>query len=171
MAVMPLVLLPQPVLRQVAQPVDDITDDILQLANNMAETMYAAPGIGLAANQVGVLKRVIVMDCAGDHEPAKLWKMLNPEIIWHSENNTKMEEGCLSIPGHNAEVARPSEVQISYLDTEGRIQEMKATGLLAACVQHEIDHLNGILFLDHLSRLKRDMIMRKVIKENRTQND
>ena len=171
MAVMPLVLLPQPVLRQVAQPVDDITDDILQLANNMAETMYAAPGIGLAANQVGLLKRVIVMDCARDGEPPALWKMFNPEIIWLSEENTKMEEGCLSIPGHNAEVVRPSEVHVSYLDIEGQMQEMQATGLLAACVQHEIDHLNGVLFLDHLSRLKRDMIMRKVIKENRTQND
>ena len=171
MAVMPLVLLPQPVLRQVAQPVDYITDDILQLANNMAETMYAAPGIGLAANQVGLLKRVIVMDCARDDEAPALWKMINPEIIWLSEENTKMEEGCLSIPGHNAEVVRPSEAHVSYLDIEGQKQEMQATGLLAACVQHEIDHLNGVLFLDHLSRLKRDMIMRKVIKENRTQND
>ena len=171
MAVMPLVLLPQPVLRQVAQPVDDITDDILQLTNNMAETMYAAPGIGLAANQVGLLKRVIVMDCARDDEPPALWKMINPEIIWLSEENTKMEEGCLSIPGHNAEVVRPSEVHVSYLDIDGQKQEMQAKGLLAACVQHEIDHLNGILFVDHLSRLKRDMIMRKVIKENRTQND
>ena len=135
----------------------------------MAETMYAAPGIGLAANQVGLLKRVIVMDCARDDEPPALWKMINPEIIWLSEENTKMEEGCLSIPGHNAEVVRPSEAHVSYLDIEGQKQEMQATGLLAACVQHEIDHLNGVLFLDHLSRLKRDMIMRKVIKENRTQ--
>ena len=171
MAVMPLVLIPHPVLRQVAQPVDDITDDILQLADAMVETMYAAPGIGLAANQVGVLKRVIVMDCASDDEPPTLWKMINPEIIWRSEENTKMEEGCLSIPGHNAEVVRPSTVHVSYLDTERRVQEMQATGLLAACVQHEIDHLNGVLFLDHLSRLKRDMITRRVIKENRTQND
>ena len=171
MASMPLVLLPQPVLRQIAQPVDDITDDILQLANNMAETMYAAPGIGLAANQVGLLKRVIVMDCARDDEPPALWKMFNPEIIWLSEENTKMEEGCLSIPGHNAEVVRPSEAHVSYLDIEGQKQEMQATGLLAACVQHEIDHLNGVLFIDHLSRLKRGMIMRKVMKENRTQND
>ena len=171
MALMSLVLLPQPVLRQIAQPVGDITDNILQLADNMVETMYAAPGIGLAANQVGVLKRVIVMDCARDDEPPALWKMINPEIIWRSEDNTKMEEGCLSIPGHNAEVVRPSEIHLSYLDIEGQKQEMQATGLLAACVQHEIDHLNGVLFLDHLSRLKRDMIKRKVIKENRTQDD
>ena len=171
MALMSLVLLPQPVLRQIAQPVGDITDNILQLTDNMVETMYAAPGIGLAANQVGVLKRVIVMDCARDDEPPALWKMINPEIIWRSEDNTKMEEGCLSIPGHNAEVVRPSEIHLSYLDIEGQKQEMQATGLLAACVQHEIDHLNGVLFLDHLSRLKRDMIKRKVIKENRTQDD
>ncbi len=171
MALMPLVLIPQPVLRKVAQPVDDITENILQLTDNMSETMYAAPGIGLAANQVGVLKRIIVMDCARDDEPPALWKMINPKIIWRSEDSTKMEEGCLSIPGHNAEVVRPSEVHVSYLDIDGQKQEMQATGLLAACVQHEIDHLNGVLFLDHLSRLKRDMIMRKVIKENRTQND
>ena len=171
MSVMPIVLVPQSVLRQVAQPVDDITDEVLQLADDMAETMYEAPGIGLAANQVGVLKRVIVMDCARNDEPPALWKMINPEIKWRSDDNTMMEEGCLSIPGHNAEVLRPSEVHVSYLDIKGQMQEMQATGLMAACVQHEIDHLNGVLFLEHLSRLKRDMIMRKVLKENRTQND
>lgn len=171
MSVMPIVLVPQSVLRQVAQPVDDITDEILQLADDMAETMYEAPGIGLAANQVGVLKRVIVMDCARNDEPPALWKMINPEIKWRSDDNTMMEEGCLSIPGHNAEVLRPSEVHVSYLDIKGQMQEMQATGLMAACVQHEIDHLNGVLFLEHLSRLKRDMIMRKVLKENRTQNE
>ena len=171
MSVMPIVQVPQSVLRQVAQPVDDITDEILQLADDMAETMYEAPGIGLAANQVGVLKRVIVMDCARNDEPPALWKMINPEIKWRSDDNTMMEEGCLSIPGHNAEVLRPSEVHVSYLDIKGQMQEMQATGLMAACVQHEIDHLNGVLFLEHLSRLKRDMIMRKVLKENRTQNE
>ena len=171
MSVMPIVQVPQSVLRQVAQPVDDITDEILQLADDMAETMYEAPGIGLAANQVGVLKRVIVMDCARNDEPPALWKMINPEIKWHSDDNTMMEEGCLSIPGHNAEVLRPSEVHVSYLDIKGQMQEMQATGLMAACVQHEIDHLNGVLFLEHLSRLQRDMIMRKVLKENRTQNE
>ena len=171
MSVMPIVLVPQSVLRQVAQPVDDITDEVLQLADDMAETMYEAPGIGLAANQVGVLKRVIVMDCARNDEPPALWKMINPEIKWRSDDNTMMEEGCLSIPGHNAEVLRPSEVHVSYLDIKGQMQEMQATGLMAACVQHEIDHLNGVLFLEHLSRLKRDMIMRKVLKENRTQNE
>ena len=126
--------------------------------------------IGLAANQVGLLKRVIVMDCARDDEPPALWKMFNPEIIWLSKENTKMEEAACRYRSQCRSV-RPSEVHVSYLDIEGQKQEMQATGLLAACVQHEIDHLNGVLFLDHLSRLKRDMIMRKVIKENRTQND
>ena len=171
MAILPLVLVPQPVLRQVAEPVDEITDELLRLADDMAETMYDAPGIGLAANQIGVLKRVIVMDCAREDEPAALWKMFNPEIIWRSDDATKMEEGCLSIPGHNAEVKRPSEVHVAYLDRDGVRQEMQATGLLAACVQHEIDHLNGVLFIDHLSHLKRDMIWRKVMKDSRTKDD
>ena len=168
MAILPLVLVPQPVLRQVAEPVEEITDDLVKLADDMADTMYDAPGIGLAANQIGILKRVIVMDCAREDEPAALWKMFNPEIIWRSDDATKMEEGCLSIPGHNAEVKRPSEVHVAYLDRNGVRQEMQATGLLAACVQHEIDHLNGVLFIDHLSRLKRDMIWRKVMKDSRT---
>lgn len=171
MAVLPLVLVPEPVLRQVAEPVEDITDDLLKLAEDMAETMYAAPGIGLAANQIGVLKRVIVMDCAREDEEPALWTMFNPEIIGKSEEISKMEEGCLSIPGHNAEVRRPAEVQVRYRDSNGQTQEMQAAGLLAACVQHEIDHLNGVLFIDHLSRLKRDMIWRKVIKDSRAQDD
>lgn len=171
MAILPLVLVPQPVLRQVAEPVDEVTDELVKLADDMAETMYDAPGIGLAANQIGVLKRVIVMDCAREDAPPALWKMFNPEIILRSDEATKMEEGCLSIPGHNAEVKRPSEVHVAYLDSDGVRQEMQATGLLAACVQHEIDHLNGVLFIDHLSRLKRDMIWRKVMKDSRTKDD
>ena len=171
MAVLPLVLVPDAVLRQVAEPVDSLTPDLLKLADDMAETMYAAPGIGLAANQIGVLKRVIVMDCAREDEPPALVKMFNPELTWQSHEISKMEEGCLSIPGHNAEVRRPAEVHVSYLDTDGQTQELQATGLLAACVQHEIDHLNGVLFIDHLSRLKRDMIWRKVIKDSRLKND
>ena len=168
MAILPLVLVPRPVLRQVAEPVDEITDEILTLAGDMADTMYDAPGIGLAANQVGILKRVIVMDCAREDEVPALWKMFNPEIIWRSDETAKMEEGCLSIPGHNAEVKRPAEVHVAYLDSVGVKQGLQATGLLAACVQHEIDHLNGVLFIDLLSRLKRDMIWRKVMKDSRT---
>ena len=148
MSVMPIVQVPQSVLRQVAQPVDDITDEILQLADDMAETMYEAPGIGLAANQVGVLKRVIVMDCARNDEPPALWKMINPEIIASSEDTAKLEEGCLSIPGHQGDVVRPAEVEVRYLGTDSNIHEMQAGGLLAACIQHEIDHLNGITMHD-----------------------
>ena len=171
MALLPIIHVPDTVLRQTAQPVRDITDATRQMLDDMAETMYDAPGIGLAANQIGILKRVIVMDCARDDEPPALWKMFNPEIIWRSDEAAKMEEGCLSIPGHNAEVKRPAEVHVAYLDSDGQKQEMQATGLLAACVQHEIDHLDGVLFIDHLSRLKRDMIWRRVMKDSRTQND
>jgi peptide deformylase len=131
----------------------------------MADTMYDAPGIGLAANQIGRLERVIVMDCAKDGSAAELWKMINPEIIASSEETAKLEEGCLSIPGHHGDVVRPAEVEVRYLGTDGNIHEMQAGGLLAACIQHEIDHLDGVLFIDRLSRLKRDMIWRKVLKE------
>ena len=165
MALLPIILTPELILRQTAQPVEAITDDILTLLEDMADTMYDAPGIGLAANQVGRLERVIVMDCAREGDSPELWKMINPEIIASSEEIAKLEEGCLSIPGHNSEVIRPAEVQVRYLGIDGNIHEMQAEGLLAACVQHEIDHLNGVLFIDHISRLKRDMIWRKVLKE------
>lgn len=167
MAILPLVLVPQPVLRQVAEPVDEVTDELVKLADDMAETMYDAPGIGLAANQIGVLKRVIVMDCAREDEEPQIWKMINPEILFRSDETAKMEEGCLSIPGYHGDVTRPAEIEVAYTDIEGRQQQMQATGLLAACVQHEIDHLNGVLFIDHLSRLKRDMMMRKIAKDER----
>ena len=167
----PILSIPDPRLRRVCSPVENFDNKLKILSDDMIETMYAAPGIGLAAPQIGILKRLLVMDCGSDKSSRSPKVLVNPKIIWHSEEERSHEEGCLSIPGHNAEVVRPSEVHVSYLDIEGQKQEMQATGLLAACVQHEIDHLNGVLFLDHLSRLKRDMIMRKVIKENRTQND
>ncbi len=167
MAILPIILAPEAVLRQKAKPVSEITDAILALLDDMAETMYDAPGIGLAANQIGCLERLIVMDCARDGEEPQLWKMINPEIIHSSADSAKLEEGCLSIPGHNAEIIRPAEVDVRYMDIDGKIQELHATGLLAACVQHEIDHLDGVLFIDHLSHLKRDMIWRKVQKEAR----
>ena len=127
--------------------------------------MYDAVGIGLAAPQIGISKRLIVMDCAKDDNPPEIWKMVNPEITRRSDETSKIEEGCLSIPGYNGDVARPAEVDVRYLDSDGNLQEMTATGLLAACVQHEIDHLDGVLFIDHLSRLKRDMILRKIAKD------
>jgi peptide deformylase len=167
MAVKPIQVVPNPVLRKVADPVETITDETRQLLDDMAQTMYEAPGIGLAGPQIGELKRLIVMDCSRDDEVSELWQMVNPEITQFSEENTILEEGCLSIPGHNAEVTRPIWVELRFLDTKGKEQQIKAEGLLAACIQHEIDHLNGVLFIDHISKLKRDIIWRKVLKESR----
>ena len=161
-----LTLVPDPLLRQVAEPVADIDDTIRTLLSDMAETMYDAPGIGLAAPQVGICQRVIVMDCGKDDTP-ELFKMINPEIIRESDVRAILEEGCLSIPDQTADVERPAEVEVRYLDEAGEMQSLVAKGLLAACVQHEIDHLDGILFTDYLSKLKRDMIWRKILKETR----
>ena len=166
MALLPIIHVPDDVLRKTAQPVREVTAATRQLLDDMAETMYDAPGIGLAANQIGLLERLIVMDCGSDEAP-ELWQMINPEIIWESEETTKLEEGCLSIPGHNAEVTRPSIVRARYIDIDGNTQEMEAEGLLSACIQHEIDHLNGVLFIDHLSRLKKGMIWKRVLKSAR----
>ena len=167
MAIKPIKFVPEPLLRKVAEPIKTITNEVKQLLDDMAQTMYAAPGIGLAGPQIGELKRLIVMDCSRDEEPNELLQMINPEITQFSEENALLEEGCLSIPGHNAEVSRPAWVEVQFLDIEGEEQQIKAEGLLAACVQHEIDHLNGILFIDHISKLKRDIIWRKVLKESR----
>ena len=166
MALLPIILTPEPVLRQTARPVEAITDDILTLLEDMADTMYDAPGIGLAAPQINVSQRLVVIDCGKDDAP-ELYKMVNPEIIALSEEQAVLEEGCLSIPDQTAEVTRPAEVSIRYLDETGTSQTLTADGLLAACIQHEIDHLNGVLFIDHISRLKRDMITRRVMKELR----
>ena len=166
MAVLPIIHVPNDVLRQTAKPVLDVTNETRQLLDDMAETMYDAPGIGLAANQIGSLERLIVMDCGSDDAP-ELWQMINPEIIWSSDETAKLEEGCLSIPGHNAEVTRPAIVRARYTNIDGIEQEMEAEGLLAACIQHEIDHLNGVRFIDHLSRLKRNMMWKRVLKTAR----
>ena len=167
MAIKPIQFVPDPVLRKSALPVENITDKTLQLLDDMAETMYDAPGIGLAGPQIGELKRLIVMDCSRDDEKSELWQMINPEVIELSEDNSTLEEGCLSIPGHTAEVSRPDWIKLRFTDIKGKEQQIKAEGLLAACIQHEIYHLNGILFIDHISKLKRDMIWRKVLKEAR----
>lgn len=167
MAIKQIQFVPDPVLRKSALPVENITDKTLQLLDDMAETMYDAPGIGLAGPQVGELKRLIVMDCSRDDEKSELWQMINPEVIELSEDNSTLEEGCLSIPGHTAEVSRPDWIKLRFTDIKGKEQQIKAEGLLAACIQHEIDHLNGILFIDHISKLKRDIIWRKVLKEAR----
>ena len=167
MALLPIIHVPDDILRQKAVPVRDITAQTRQMLDDMAETMYDAPGIGLAANQIGSLDRLIVMDCGSDDAP-ELWQMINPEIIWRSEETTKLEEGCLSIPGHNAEIARPSVVRAKYTDIDGVAKEMEASGLLAACIQHEIDHLDGVLFIDHLSRLKKNMMWKRILKTARS---
>ena len=167
MAIKPIQFVPDPVLRKSALPVENITDKTLQLLDDMAETMYDAPGIGLAGPQIGEVKRLIVMDCSRDDEKSELWQMINPEVIELSEDNSTLEEGCLSIPGHTAEVSRPDWIKLRFTDIKGKEQQIKAEGLLAACIQHEIDHLNGILFIDHISKLKRDIIWRKVLKEAR----
>ncbi len=167
MAIKPIQFVPNPVLRKSALPVENITDKTLQLLDDMAETMYDAPGIGLAGPQIGELKRLIVMDCSRDDEKSELWQMINPEVIELSEDNSTLEEGCLSIPGHTAEVSRPDWIKLRFTDIKGKEQQIKAEGLLAACIQHEIDHLDGILFIDHISKLKRDIIWRKVLKEAR----
>ena len=166
MALIPIICIPDPVLREVAAPVAEVTDGVRRLLDNMVETMYDAPGIGLAAPQVNVSERLIVMDCGADDSP-ELYKMINPEIIARSEDSAILEEGCLSIPKQTAEVKRPAVVNVRYTDIEGAEQILRCEGLLAACVQHEIDHLDGVLFIDHISRLKRDMIVRKALKDRR----
>ena len=159
---MTIIKVPDPILRQAAIPVAEITDGTRQLLDDMAATMYDAPGIGLAAPQVNISQRVIVIDCGKDDKP-ELIKMVNPEITSMSDTRP-LEEGCLSIPDQTADVERPAEVKVHYLD-ENKVPIARCYGLLAACVQHEIDHLNGLLFIDHISRLKRDMILRRIMKE------
>lgn len=164
MSIRPLVILPDPKLRLVSEPVKDITDEIRKLADDMLETMYDAPGVGLAAIQVGVPLRIVTMDVSkteGEREPMVL---INPEIIWASEEKRVYEEGCLSIPEYYEEVERPDRVRFRYMNLEGEIIEQDAEDLMATCVQHEIDHLDGVLFIDHLSKLKRDRVLTKFKK-------
>jgi peptide deformylase len=167
MALLPILTAPDPRLKKKAKPVATVDDGIRRLMADMLETMYAAPGIGLAAPQVGVSKRVIVLDPTRDGEPPNPLTMVNPEIIWASDDDNTYEEGCLSVPEHYADVVRPRAVKLRYLDETGAQRELEAEGLLATCVQHEIDHLDGVLFIDHLSSLKRNMILRKLLKEKK----
>ena len=159
---------PDPFLRQKSVKVDLVNDEIRTLMNDMLETMYNAPGIGLAAIQVGVPKRVIVIDLSRDDEEKKPFYFVNPEIINNSNNNTAYEEGCLSVPGQFAEINRPDKCEIKYLDYNGKEQILSASGLLATCIQHEIDHLEGILFIDYLSKLKKNMIVKKLSKQKKS---
>jgi peptide deformylase len=167
MALREILVVPNPVLKQVSQPVDRVDDDLRALMDDMLETMYEAPGIGLAAIQIGVPKRVIVMDLAREGEEPQPRYFVNPEILWASEETAPYEEGCLSIPEIYDEVERPAQVKLKYLNYEGEEVIEDAEGLFAVCIQHEMDHLEGVLFIDHLSRLKRDRAVAKVKKQAR----
>ncbi len=163
----PILIHPDPRLKKLCDPVTEITPEVVRLADDMLETMYDAPGVGLAAPQIGVMRRVIVLDCTKYPEPRRPLVMLNPEIIWESEDLSSYEEGCLSIPDQYAEVSRPAQVRARWLALDGTVQEEQFAGLWATCVQHEIDHLNGKLFIDFLGPLKRQMITRKMEKLKR----
>lgn len=174
MAIRPIVEVPDPRLREISKPVAEVTDEVRALVADMFETMYDAPGIGLAAIQVGVPQRILVIDLQEPEEeggePVKDPRVfINPEIVEHSANEVPYTEGCLSVPDQYAEVDRPERIRARWLDIDGKPHDEEITGLLATCLQHEMDHLNGVLFIDHLSRLKRDMILKKLAKQRKEQ--
>ena len=174
MALLPIVEVPDPRLRKISSPVETVDDEVRKLVADMFETMYAAPGIGLAAIQVGVPKRILVIDLQEPEEeggaPVKDPRVfINPEILTHSDQEVPYTEGCLSVPDQYAEVDRPDRIRARWLDLDGKAHEEEIVGLLATCLQHEMDHLEGILFIDHLSRLKREMILKKLAKQRKEQ--
>jgi peptide deformylase len=166
----PIITLPDPLLREVSQRVERVDDELRRLIDDMFETMYAAPGVGLAAVQVGVPRRLLVLDVGGDDDEERHpISMINPEIVALGSQTRVYEEGCLSIPDVRLEIERPASVTVRFLDRDGAPQEIVADGLLATAVQHEIDHLNGRLIIDYMSRLKRDMVVRRFKKQARTE--
>jgi peptide deformylase len=164
MSIKPLIILPDPVLRQVSKPVERVDAPLRKLADDMLETMYDAPGIGLAAIQIGEPLRMLVIDLAKEGDEPEPHVFINPEILASNDDRSVYEEGCLSIPDYYAEVERPAAVRVKYLDRDGKSREIEAEGLMATCLQHEIDHLDGVLFIDHISKLKRDIVVRKFKK-------
>ncbi len=168
MTIKPIIILPDPVLRQISKPVERFDANLRQFADDMFATMYDAPGIGLAAIQVAEPIRMVVIDLAKEGEPAEPHIFINPVIVERSDAPSSYEEGCLSIPDYYAEVERPASVRVTYQDVEGKPQEIMAEGLMATCLQHEIDHLDGVLFIDHISKLKRDMVIKKFKKLAKT---
>ena len=158
---------PDLILRKKSQKLEKVDDELRKLMDDMLETMYDAPGIGLAAVQVGILKRLIVIDISKEEQKKNPIFLVNPLITYKSENTSVHEEGCLSLPGHFAEIERPSNCHVDYIDYNGKKKTLKASGLLSTCIQHEIDHLNGILFIDYLSKLKKDMIIKKLVKHKK----
>lgn len=164
MALRDIIKLPDKRLRLVSEPVDKIDAGLKRLIEDMFETMYHAPGIGLAAIQVGEPKRLVIMDISKKDDPKNPQVFINPEIMWSSDDRSVYEEGCLSIPDIHEDVERPARVTVRYLDLAGKVQETQAEGLFATCIQHEIDHLNGVLFIDYISKLKRDRVVKKFTK-------
>ena len=165
-----IIIEPDPILRKKSEKLEKVDDDLRKLMDDMLETMYLAPGIGLAAVQIGILKRLIVIDISKDKEKKDPLFLVNPIISFKSENTSIYEEGCLSLPGHFAEIERPAECRVDYINYNGKKKELKANGLMATCIQHEIDHLDGILFIDYLSKLKRDIIVKKLVKQKKEIN-
>ena len=165
-----IVIEPDPILRNKSESLEKVDDELRGLLDDMLETMYAAPGIGLAAVQVGILKRLIVIDISKENDKKNPLFLINPEIISNSKNTSIYEEGCLSLPGYYAEIERPAECHIKYIDYNGKEKEIEANGLLSTCIQHEVDHLNGTLFIDYLSKLKKDMILKKLVKQKKEFN-
>ena len=170
MAQRKIIIEPDIILRKKSETLEKVDNELRGLMDDMLETMYAAPGIGLAAVQVGILKRLIVIDISKDKEKKNPLFLINPEIVSKSNKTSIYEEGCLSLPGYFAEIERPAECKIEYLDYEGKKSEMDANGLLSTCIQHEVDHLNGVLFIDYLSKLKKDMIVKKLVKHKKELN-
>jgi len=168
MAKLDIIIAPDPRLKLKCKPVAKVDAKVARLMDDMLTTMYAAPGIGLAAPQVGVTQRIIVLDVAREDEKPAPIKMANPEIVWASDEDVTYNEGCLSLPEHYADVARPKAIRVRYLDHQNEIRELAAEGLLATCIQHEMDHLDGILFVDHITALKRNIILRKLLKAKKT---
>ena len=164
MAIRDILVIPDKRLRLKSEAVKAVDKPLRALVEDMFETMYAAPGIGLAAIQIGVPARVVTMDLAKKDDPKAPQVFINPEVVWSSDESATYEEGCLSIPEYYEEVARPKAVKVKFLDLDGKQREIEAEGLLATCLQHEIDHINGVLFIDHISKLKRDMVMKKFKK-------
>jgi peptide deformylase len=164
MTIKPLIILPDPLLRQVSAPIERVDSDVLKLADDMLETMYEAPGIGLAGIQIGVARRILVVDVSREGEEKTPLVVINPEIVASSDDRSVYEEGCLSIPDYYAEVERPAAVTVKHIGRDGKEHLLEADGLLATCLQHEIDHLNGVLFIDYISRLKREMVIKKFTK-------
>jgi peptide deformylase len=171
MALREIIILPDKRLRQISDPVKTVDAELRALVDDMFETMYEAPGVGLAAIQVGVAKRVVTVDTAKKDDPKQPLALINPEIVWSSDEKSTYEEGCLSIPEYYEEVERPSQVKVRYLGLDGKTQEVEANGLLATVLQHEIDHTNGVLFIDHISKLKRDRVTKKFAKAAKRADD